>query len=652
MPSRLPAAFLAGALLTLLAPDARAGSSNSLLDVSPDGTRLLVANPDGGSVTVVDTAARKVLHEVHVGDKPEGVTWVGSGPLAAVTVYREDAVVFLDAAAGKVVARLAVADEPYGVVSTRDGSRLYVTHEYPGTVSEIDPHARKVLREIKAGSMVRGLAFSPNEKRLFVVEFTSAVMHAIDLATGKVVDTWRGHSTDNLARSLVVHPRRPKAYVPHLRSKVEVVDGSGSIFPQLTVYDTVPASGGGKRRTSLSMDTFNGVYVTSNPWEAALAPDGKRLYLVYAATNDMNACTVVDDDYQEIERERMPVTVGRNPRAVRVSPDGKTVYVYNAVDFQVAVIDARSLQARDRVTVCAAPKTPEWVRGKELFNTALFPMTRRRWIACSSCHPDGHADGRVWQNPEGLRKTTALFGTAHTHPLHWSADRDEVQDFEYTIRGRLMQGPGLYPGAIKPKEGCNPVELGEALAGKSKDLDALAVYCNSFDFTLSPHIPAAGKLSPEAERGKALFLDAAVGCAKCHSGPYYTDSRLQKPFNLHDVGTGGDDPTEKMGPKYDTPTLLGVYRTAPYLHHGKAKTLRDVLTTCNKEDKHGKTSHLKPGQVDDLVAFLKSLPYEPPPSETPNTVKYRLMKKAGSPQPNSGHKEDKTHEEAGKAGTK
>src|SRR5262249_50728560 len=141
----------------------------------------------------------------------------------------------------------------------------------------------------------------------------------------------------------------------------------------------------------------------------------------------------------------------------------------------------------------------------------------------------------------------------------------------------------------------------------------------------SPHIPAPGKLSDQAQRGKKLFLDATVGCAKCHTGPYYTDSSLKKPYNLHDVGTGKDDPGEKMGPKYDTPTLLGVYRSAPYLHHGKAKTLLDVLTTCNKEDRHGKTSHLKKGQLEDLVAFLKSLPYEEPPSETPNTVKDRYV---------------------------
>jgi cytochrome c peroxidase len=180
---------------------------------------------------------------------------------------------------------------------------------------------------------------------------------------------------------------------------------------------------------------------------------------------------------------------------------------------------------------------------------------------------------------------------------------------------------------MKPKLGFEPVELDEHLAGRSADLDAVAIYTNSFDFTLSPHIPAPGKLSAAAARGKELFFDKTVACASCHGGPYYTDSSLTKPFKVHDVGTGQDDPTEKMGPRYDTPTLLGVYRTAPYLHHGKAKTLREVLTTCNKEDRHGKTSHLKPDQIDDLVEFLKSLPYETPPSETPNTVKYRLQAK-------------------------
>jgi cytochrome c peroxidase len=205
-----------------------------------------------------------------------------------------------------------------------------------------------------------------------------------------------------------------------------------------------------------------------------------------------------------------------------------------------------------------------------------------------------------------------------------------VQDFEYTIRGRLMLGRGLVRGDIKPKRGVEKTELEEPLAGRSKDLDALAVYCNSFEFTLSPHVPAPGKLSPAAARGKALFFSKEVGCASCHSGPYYTDSSLTKPYHLHDVGTGQDDPGEKMGPLYDTPTLLGVYRTAPYLHHGKAATLRDVLTTANKGDRHGHTSQLGPAELDDLVEFLKALPYEPPPLQTPNTVKDHIRLHAGT----------------------
>jgi YVTN family beta-propeller protein len=625
MPLRLAPALLVGGLLACLPAAASAATSNSLLDVSPDGGLLLAANADNASVTVVDARAGKALREIKVGREPQGVTFIGTGPLAAVTSYRDNLVVLFDAQDGRVLARIPVADEPYGIVADPRGKRAWVTHEYPGTVSEIDVGARKVVREIKAGAFLRGLALAPDGQRLYVTEFYTGILRAVDLASGKVVDSWKGHSTDNLSRNVVLHPRRPKAYLSHIRSRVGIIDGGGSIFPQLSICDLRP--GAGKRRTSIGLDTYNGVHVVTNAWEAALSPDAKRIYTIYAGTNEMNVSDVVDDDYEEISRVGGPVQLGKNPRAVRVSPDGRRVYIYYALDFAVGIHDAATMRLVNTVKVCGPPKTPEWVRGKILFNTATSPMSARRWVACSSCHPDGHADGRVWQNPEGLRKTTALFGLAHTHPLHWSGDRDEVQDFEYTIRSPLMAGRGLLAGAVRPKRGFEMVELHEKTSGRSKDLDALAIYCNSFDFRLSPHAPAPGKLTPAAEHGKALFFSKAVGCATCHGGPYYTDSSL-KTMKRHNVGTGGDDPSEKMGPEYDTPTLLGVYRTAPYLHHGKAATLRDVLTTCNKGDRHGRTSHLKAGEIDDLVEFLRSLPYEPPPAVTPNTVSYRVPPEA------------------------
>lgn len=625
-------------LFLLMSSTAQAGTSNSLMDVSPDGAWLLVANADNGTVTLVDTKERKAVREIKVGDKPEGVTWISNGPLAAVSVYREDLVVILNTQDGQVLKRLAVPDEPYGIVANKAGTRAWVTHDYPGLVTEIDLQQQKIVREIKVTPYVRGIALSPDESRLYVTGHYNATLYAIDPASGKVVDEWPARASDNLARHVVVHPTRPKAYISHLRSRTEIIDGGGSIFPQVSIVDLTPPSpppgrggqGEVKRRKAIAMDTFNNLAVPTNPWEAAISPDGKRFYVVYAGTNDMNFCEVVDDDYKEIDRidGRALIPVGQNPRAIRLSPDGQLVYVSNALDFEVGIYDGKTMRPVGKsIKVCDPPKTPEWVRGKVLFSTANPPLTTRRWIACASCHPDGNHDGRTWNNPEGMRRTTALFGMAHTHPLHWSADRDEAQDFEYTIRSRLMQGRGFLAGNMKPKKSFEPVELEELLSGRSKDLDALAIYCNTFEFTLSPHIPAPGKLSAAAERGKAIFFSQETKCATCHSGPYYADSRLQKPFLLHDVGTGSDDPSEKMGPKFDTPTLLGVYRQTAYLHHGRAKTLHEVLTLFNKQDKHGRTGHLKPEQIDDLVEFLKSLPYEQPPGETANTVKDRVAPK-------------------------
>ena len=57
-------------LLALLfcASPLSAGASNSLLDVSPDGKLLAVANTDNGTVSVVDLKSRKKLHEFNPSD--------------------------------------------------------------------------------------------------------------------------------------------------------------------------------------------------------------------------------------------------------------------------------------------------------------------------------------------------------------------------------------------------------------------------------------------------------------------------------------------------------------------------------------------------------------------------------------------------------
>jgi hypothetical protein len=139
-------------------------------------------------------------------------------------------------------------------------------------------------------------------------------------------------------------------------------------------------------------------------------------------------------------------------------------------------------------------------------------------------------------------------------------------------------------------------------------MDDLALYVESMTHRAeTPFLAPDGSLTPEAEAGEALFNSPAVGCADCHIAPYYTDSSLlESPFLKHHVGTTDSSDTD-LADGLDTPSLVGVWDTAPYLHDNRALTLVEVLTTFNPSDEHGTTSQLSAQEIGYLVAFLQSI---------------------------------------------
>ena len=124
----------------------------------------------------------------------------------------------------------------------------------------------------------------------------------------------------------------------------------------------------------------------------------------------------------------------------------------------------------------------------------------------------------------------------------------------------------------------------------AKDIDE---YLKALKPVPSPRL-VDGRLSPAAERGKKLFFDEAVGCATCHPGPLYTD------LQTYNVGSKG--PYDHRD-KFDTPTLVECWRTAPYMHDGHYTTMEELLT----KGRHGEIGDLSPKQIDDLVEFVLSL---------------------------------------------
>jgi mono/diheme cytochrome c family protein len=201
--------------------------------------------------------------------------------------------------------------------------------------------------------------------------------------------------------------------------------------------------------------------------------------------------------------------------------------------------------------------------GHRLFHTPTAGM-----IACASCHAEAGDDGHVWTfDSVGSRRTQTLRGgILATAPFHWDGDMTDLSKLMQDVFVGRMSGRSVTPSQV------------EAIG---KWLDA------------QPPLPKAPRDAQAAARGKALFYDAKVACSSCHSGQHFTNNRNS------DVGTGK---------AFQVPSLVDLAWRAPYMHTGCGKTLRDRFDpACGGGDKHGVTSHLSSGQIDDLVAYLETL---------------------------------------------
>lgn len=284
--------------------------------------------------------------------------------------------------------------------------------------------------------------------------------------------------------------------------------------------------------------------------------------------------------------------------------------IWNVSDLSAVPLPAQVIPLLEREFLDATI-----LRGKQLFNDSFDPrLSREGYIACAHCHLDGDSDGLTWDftaRGEGLRNTISLLGRLGAGPIHWSGNFDEVQDFEHDIRGPFG-GDGLMDDAAFAMA---DTPLGPAKAELSADLDALAAYVSSLDAVhRSPHRTADGERTPEMTVGEEIF--ERLACDACHVPPMYTDSVFDEPGVplLHDVGTLTDRSGQRLGgplPGIDTPTLLGLYDSAPYLHDGSAATLRDVLITRNPDGLHGETADLSAEELAQLEAFLLGLDGRP-----------------------------------------
>ncbi len=280
------------------------------------------------------------------------------------------------------------------------------------------------------------------------------------------------------------------------------------------------------------------------------------------------------------------VALGGRPTELAFALDGKTLYVANSLADAVQVIDAESASLV-RTIPLGSPAEPSLVRrGEILFHDATRSFNQ--WYSCNTCHSDGHTngldfdtlnDGRQDLSTAHLRsrkKVPTLRRVVHTGPWTWHGWQKDLGAAVVESFTKSMQGPRPSPDEVK----------------------AVVAYLETLEFPPNPYRAPNGGLAPAVKRGEAIFRSNKAACVTCHRGSEFTDGKV------HIVGLEESDDAYRG---YNPPSLRGVYDKDPYLHDGRSKTLRDALEGSHSPDNVAGFGTLKDTELDDLIAYLKSL---------------------------------------------
>jgi YVTN family beta-propeller protein len=617
--SRVDRIWLAGLLcvLPILSVNAEDGSGNYLSPLAvvadKEAETIYIAEFTARRIAVFDTAAGQVTKSSSLPARPSGVAIApdksrlyvtGAAPAGSVYVVNPQE--------GKVTARISTGHTPAAPVVSPDGKVLYVCNRFDNDVAVINLKTAIVVCRFSVPREPAAAAISADGRLLFVAnllpagaadqDYAAAAVTVIDTASKKVTATVQLPNGSASLRGICVSPDGLHAYVTHVLSRYQLpttqLERGWMNTNALSVIDVA----GKKLVNTVLLDDVD--LGAANPWAVACTADGMYICVTHAGTHELSVIerqamqeklekvasgqkvsdvSITAEDVPNdlsflVGLRRRLKLAGNGPRGLVIV--GTKAYIAEYFSDSLGVIDiSGEVRAKAR-SVELGPKTPMAPKrkGEMLFHNA--ELCFQHWQSCSSCHPDARADALNWDllndgigNP---KNTKSLLLTHKTPPAMITGIRDSA---ETAVRAGIRH----IQFAVRPEE----------------DAVAIDEYLKSLKPVSSPFLVKGwwGKitLNKAAKRGKKVFKKA--NCMSCHSGPLGTD--LQK----YNVGTGRGREQEQA---FDTPALVEIWRTAPYLYDGRAVTIKDMLVEHNIGDKHGRTSGLTEKQIADLAEFVLS----------------------------------------------
>jgi YVTN family beta-propeller protein len=130
-------------------------------DISPDGREYWAANSGDGTISILDTATKRVVQNVDIHTKRSNrLKFTLDGKLVLVSDLAGNELIVLDAASRKEIKRLNVGRQPEGVLIAPDGAHAYVAVAGEKNVAILDLKTLEVSARIPTGNGPDGMAWA------------------------------------------------------------------------------------------------------------------------------------------------------------------------------------------------------------------------------------------------------------------------------------------------------------------------------------------------------------------------------------------------------------------------------------------------------------------------------------------------------------
>jgi YVTN family beta-propeller protein len=535
-----------------------------------NGSLLVTANKLNNTVSLVAPFRGQREAEIAVGREPRNVAITPDNSRALVTSRRDGTLNIIDLDQAVLAASYAVGTLPYGVVALND-SLAAVALQGTNEIVFMDLNTGRITMRIPTPEAPAGLALW-GDRYLYVTHLWSGEFSLIFLPQARLIQTISTGLDTGLSQSITIDPQRGVAYLPQTRYNPHnrMMTYDSIAFPVVNVVDLSTMTLLPRSRIALNIAD----QPVNMPFASAIDVSRRWLYIANAGSNNIS----VIDLTTGLAVETIPTDA--NPRAVLLTRDAGTLYIHNMLDGTITFIGVSDFRVIDEVPISDLVVPADIIVGAELFHSASDPrLSADGWLSCATCHFEGDTSGRIWLGYAGGTRTAPLLYRLGDRGLYnRTASWDELADVEIKIR-RMMAGSGFIDAPLNDP-------LGDPHSGLSPDLDSLVAYLLTLD---GP--PAPQTATPEIlDRGAEVFT--ALNCASCHINVTGSDGQR------HDVGTSGE---------YLTPQIGWLWQSAPYLHDGRAASLRDLFILPGT---HQIITETTPEEMDALIAYLLSLPTE------------------------------------------